>query len=265
MDFPKSVPGVGLVDGKFVDENKATGQAGSLIPSQWGNAVSDEILNVIRFANLVPAEGNNTQLLQAIGIMLANQGAALNRYPTVPAVKGDDEIYVRGRGEMIWTETAYFVGYRSPHCGRPVDGHTNIPLSREVDAVGGLLSKTDYAGLWAYAQEQALVVTQAVWTANVGAHYFVDVSGTQFRIPDLRNMFRRFTGTDADTANARTLATKQAFTVQTHSHTFMGSVQAVGAGGYPVPYGGGASNVTNAAGSAETRPVNTGYAPRLYA
>ena len=263
MDFPKSVPGVGLVDGKFVDENKATGQAGSLIPSQWGNAVTDEILNVIRFANLVPAEGNSTQLLQAIGIMLANQGAALNRYPTVPAVKGDDEIYVRGRGEMIWTETAYFVGYRSPHCGRPVDGHTNIPLSREVDAVGGLLSKTDYAGLWAYAQEQALVVTQAVWTANVGAHYFVDVSATQFRIPDLRNMFRRFTGTDADTANARTLGTRQFDAFKSHAHSGGGSFTQGATGGATII--GGTNTPTGAVGGTETRPVNTAYAPRIHA
>lgn len=34
--LPKSVPGVGLVGGKFVDENTATGQQGSLIPSVWG-------------------------------------------------------------------------------------------------------------------------------------------------------------------------------------------------------------------------------------
>ena len=89
-----------------------------------------------------------------------------------------------------------------PLCGRPVDGHTVTPLASEVDAVGGELSKTDYARLWGYARENNLVVSDAVWTANRGAHYFADVSGTTFRVPDLRNMFRRYTGTDADTANA---------------------------------------------------------------
>ncbi|WP_216642435.1 hypothetical protein [Achromobacter xylosoxidans] len=102
-----------------------------------------------------------------------------------------------------WVAGQYFTGYRSPLCGRPLDGHTNLPLASEVDAAGGLLSKTDYAALWGYAQEQGLVKTEAVWSASRGSHWFSDYSATQFRVPDLRDMFRRFTGTDADTANAR--------------------------------------------------------------
>lgn len=66
MDFPKSVPGVGLVGGKFVDENQSTGQVGSLIPSAWGNAVTEELLNVIQAAGLEPNEEQNDQLLKAI-------------------------------------------------------------------------------------------------------------------------------------------------------------------------------------------------------
>jgi len=66
MDYPKSVPSVGLVDGKFVDDNPLTGTPGSLIPAEWGNAVTDEILSVIRSTNAVPAENNNTQLTDAI-------------------------------------------------------------------------------------------------------------------------------------------------------------------------------------------------------
>ncbi|MBC7211590.1 MAG: hypothetical protein H5U33_15840 [Pseudomonas sp.] len=66
MDYPKSIPNVGLVGGKFIDENISTGLPGSLIPSAWGNAVTDELLAVIRAAGLVPSEDNKTQLLQAI-------------------------------------------------------------------------------------------------------------------------------------------------------------------------------------------------------
>lgn len=66
MDYPKSVPGVGLVNGKFVDENQATGQVGSLIPSAWGNAVTDEILAVLAEGGVAAAEGNNSQLKTAI-------------------------------------------------------------------------------------------------------------------------------------------------------------------------------------------------------
>ncbi|WP_315436155.1 phage tail protein [uncultured Pseudomonas sp.] len=66
MDYPKSVPSAGLVNGKFVDENPMTGTPGSLIPADWGNGVTQEILNVIKAADLTPDEKKYDQLLQAI-------------------------------------------------------------------------------------------------------------------------------------------------------------------------------------------------------
>ncbi len=66
MDYPKRTPGIGLVGGKFADENASTGQPGSLIPATWGNAVTDELLAVIKAAGLTPSEDDSAQLLQAI-------------------------------------------------------------------------------------------------------------------------------------------------------------------------------------------------------
>ncbi|MBV6287347.1 hypothetical protein [Pseudomonas aegrilactucae] len=66
MDYPKSVPNIGLVDGHFVDENPVTGQIGSLIPAAWGDSITQEMLNVIKGAGLVPDESNVAQLLQAV-------------------------------------------------------------------------------------------------------------------------------------------------------------------------------------------------------
>nr|WP_256583662.1 hypothetical protein [Pseudomonas sp. GW456-11-11-14-LB2] len=60
------MPSIGLVGGKFVDEDPLAGTPGSLIPSAWGNSVTDEMLNVIQAAGLVPAEADLTQLLKAI-------------------------------------------------------------------------------------------------------------------------------------------------------------------------------------------------------
>ncbi|WP_129241263.1 hypothetical protein, partial [Achromobacter veterisilvae] len=118
-------------------------------------------------------------------------------------------------GEVwIWSESPYFTGYRSPLCGRPIDGHTVTPLASEIDAVGGVLPKAAYARLWGYAQENGLVVTQTFWDANKGGHYFVNIDANTFRVPDLRDMFRRFTGTDADTANARAMGSGQADALQ---------------------------------------------------
>ncbi len=66
MDFPKSVPGVGLVAGRYVDENQATGQPGTLITAQAMNALTDEILAVLAEAGIDPDELSNVQLRDAI-------------------------------------------------------------------------------------------------------------------------------------------------------------------------------------------------------
>jgi hypothetical protein len=66
MDYPKSVPSVGLVNGKFVNEDVVAGLPGSLIPATWGNSVTDELLNVVKSAGLEPSEIDSTQLVQAL-------------------------------------------------------------------------------------------------------------------------------------------------------------------------------------------------------
>jgi hypothetical protein len=66
LDYPKSVPSVGLVNGQFVDEDPIAGKPGSLIPATWGNSVTQEILNVVQAAGLTPNESSNTQLLAAL-------------------------------------------------------------------------------------------------------------------------------------------------------------------------------------------------------
>lgn len=66
MDYPKSVPSAGLVDGKFVDEDLLSGKPGSLIPASWGNGVTQEILGVVQAGGLTPSEASNTQLLGAL-------------------------------------------------------------------------------------------------------------------------------------------------------------------------------------------------------
>ncbi|MGV3347138.1 hypothetical protein ACGVWS_15970, partial [Enterobacteriaceae bacterium LUAb1] len=125
---------------------------------------------------------------------------------------------------------------------------------------------------------------QATWTANVGAHYFVD-AGDKFQLPDLRNMFRRYTGTDADTANARVFGSYQSDAFQAH---MMGSIQVLSGGQDPVNviqstyelrggrlldgwplvgvYGQIVDDFVHGVPRTgyETRPLNVAYAPRLH-
>ncbi|MFT0869659.1 phage tail protein [Pseudomonas sp. CAM1A] len=85
MDYPKRTPGIGLVGGKFADENASTGQPGSLIPATWGNAVTDELLAVIKAAGLTPSEDDSAQLLQAIqGLAASDVKRAVRAATTGP-------------------------------------------------------------------------------------------------------------------------------------------------------------------------------------
>ncbi|MEO6676963.1 MAG: hypothetical protein ABIO21_06260 [Pseudomonas sp.] len=73
MDYPKSVPSAGLVNGQFVDENPLTGVPGSLIPASWGNSVTQEILGVINGAGAAANESDNGQLNVAINTLIAKK------------------------------------------------------------------------------------------------------------------------------------------------------------------------------------------------
>ncbi|MBM3115004.1 hypothetical protein [Jeongeupia naejangsanensis] len=66
MDYPKSLPGINLRNGKFTDGNAQTGELPSRDTAVWANSVTDELLNVINSAGLTPTEGSNDQLKQAL-------------------------------------------------------------------------------------------------------------------------------------------------------------------------------------------------------
>lgn len=76
MDWPHSVPGVALQSGKFTDGNPLLGIPASLDPAAWANQVTQELVNVITAAGLVPSEDQSDQLLNAVRRLRG--GAATN-------------------------------------------------------------------------------------------------------------------------------------------------------------------------------------------
>lgn len=105
MDYPKSVPGVGLVGGKFADEDAATGRQGSLIPMQWGNQLTDELLSVIRAAGIDPSEGASDQLLKAIRSLVPERSAFARVTGTLSLPASAFGIYALGDGGAAATVT----------------------------------------------------------------------------------------------------------------------------------------------------------------
>lgn len=168
-----------------------------------------------------------------------------------------------------WYASAYYTGYRAMECGEPVLSarNTNSPRHLNLDGSGGI-SKTTYAALWGFAQEQSLVVASGAWVA--GDYHFVDLGGDNFRLPDLRNTFFRATGTNADTSAARAIGSSQADAIRSHTHNVQ--IRTGTDDGNWMFNGGfesdsntdGGKFATDPTGGAETRPFNTAFAPRIH-
>src|SRR5450830_762414 len=206
---------------------------------------------------------------------LADQVAAGPRVTiAIPAEKAQDVIYVVGVGTMEWVDVVgagAFSGYRCLEVGRPEWGSTAAPRGYELDMIGGLVPKAAYASLWAWAQQNGYSVTAAAWTTKV--FKFADVDATYFRLPDLRDVFLRFTGTDVDTGNARTLGSYKGDTLKNHIHglTYSGggtggwAYSAYSAGVDPITTSNGTTGVSTAGvAGAETAPRHTAFAPRIH-
>ncbi|UVM62579.1 carbohydrate-binding protein CenC [Pseudomonas sp. P9_35] len=135
MDYPKSVPSVGLVNGVFVDENPLAGTPGSLIPAKWGNSVTQELLTTIIEAGLVPAEDENNQLCQAIRTLAKldpRQNFPAQVYRRNLLINGNFDIWQRGTTNLN-PNTGAFVADRF-RCDW--NGNAGVNISRQSFLLG---------------------------------------------------------------------------------------------------------------------------------
>ncbi|MGS1116863.1 hypothetical protein [Castellaniella sp. UC4442_H9] len=243
MDYPISVPGIGLVGGRFVDENPVTGQVGSIISSAWANAVMDELLAILAHAGITPDEDTLDQVQQAIwkpasesfagvaALATAAEGqagvdaakiitaavlkAVLDARPVgVPAATfAEVDATTSDQGPVLLTDMAgelytwqfspYFNGYRSARCGLIYGGPWDDPDPWEALLTGGVWSVDDPRQARLIAKFREKGRTTPAVNWAKGVGLISDIGNGNWKAPDYQDVFLRMSGTDADTANAR--------------------------------------------------------------
>ncbi|KPA99320.1 phage tail protein [Pseudomonas asplenii] len=201
MDYPKSTPSVGLVNGRFVDENPVNGSPGSLIPAVWGNAVTEELLNVVQAGGLEPAEAEHDQLLKAIRTIIQSS-LPPEQIRTTLAAYGITDAYTKTEVEALFKNATAL----------PVGAMMAFPKGMvpngflEVD--GSVQSIATYPDLAAYLGT----------TFNKG-----DEGAGNFRLPESRGEFLRGWDHGRGVDAGRGLGTYQLDAFQGHYHDITSS------------------------------------------
>lgn len=134
-----------------------------------------------------------------------------------------------------------------------------------LKANGALLSRTQYASLWSFAQNSGNVVADSDWSSvsMYGSFSYGDGS-TTFRIPKLNGYFVRSWDDSAGVDSSRVLGKYQADEIKSHTHQIRGSGGGEWTDNYTPSNGAASADYTlgwfdggiNNTGDTETRPKN---------
>lgn len=181
-------------DELFHGGNPANGDACTVVTAQWLNDIQaavrsnqNELLSILQTAVIDADSDKRDQVLEALGKLFIRRSSGIGYYATVPTEQTEPIVYVPSFGLMHWLESGGV--YRSVDCGSIILHPSATPRVGTIKANGATLSKTEYAGLWSWAQANGVVVANASWSA--GAAFYGDVDSSLFRIPDLRSEFFR--------------------------------------------------------------------------
>lgn len=176
MDFPKSMPDIGLVNGQFVDEDVTTGQVGTYIPSSWGNAVTQEIINVIESAELKPREGQNNQLALAIEQLIADNlaGAAAEEKSGIAKIATQEEVNLGINDEKFITPRKLSrrpIAYPGGHLhGLRMSNNTASSQSQITVDGGSARDSTNTVNIDLRAAVSGVLQSSGSWSAGSGGN-----------------------------------------------------------------------------------------------
>ncbi|WP_368648963.1 hypothetical protein [Castellaniella ginsengisoli] len=258
LDYPQ---------GSFKNRTSPNAQDGTFLEQDWANdqlAFFQALMSDAGMAaNNVVDTARASQYFDALVQTIRSQAIPGMTFAEVDALVDDQgPIIVTDMGCMpwVWTETAYFEGYRNPLCATIPQHFAATARAWEMPVTGGVWSESDpkQRRLIAWFREQGLTVASESWAKGWGR--IADLGGGDWKAPDLQDVFLRMAGTDADTANARSAGTFQTDQFRAHAHagfTPYGNVGASGTGRVT----GNNDTTTGSAGGAETRPENTAVRP----
>ncbi|KPC53037.1 gp53-like domain-containing protein [Amantichitinum ursilacus] len=177
MDYPKSVPNVNLLNGKFTDGNPLTGQLPSLDTSSWANAITDEQLAIIVAAGLAPDETKTNQVLTAVQLLIRKQVGNFSGSQTVSASK---TLTAAMAGTTTYVSSATAVTLTLPPIASTSYGDC-FPL---MNANAGLVTIAPAAGESLYfmgngvSSNKALGSGDTAYVVNIGTGAWNVISGS---------------------------------------------------------------------------------------
>ncbi|MCZ4331120.1 hypothetical protein O4H32_14310, partial [Castellaniella denitrificans] len=145
-------------------------------------------------------------------------GATFAEVDALVADQGPIIVTDMGCMPWVWTNTAYFTGYRNPLCATIPQHFAATARAWEMPVTGGVWSESDpkQRRLIAWFREQGLTVASGSWAKGWGR--IADLGGGDWKAPDLQDVFLRMAGTDADTANAAGAGVGKLNTLKAHDH-----------------------------------------------
>lgn len=186
---------IGLPDGKIYCVANVVSDTQITLTQNYGQ--SDNYF-------VVPAQGHDFKLSEDIADLIASyeqadkiikpvkDGAILSSNG-LPTKKQGDVLYDRDLQILtFWQTVGSFTGYVSNQIGNLVFNPASSPKAHELLLDGRTVSKSAYPALYNWAVANGLRV-QSGWEA--GNFYFGEAGG-DFKLPDLRDQFIRFSGED---------------------------------------------------------------------